>query len=143
VELMKQAGRNRRPFQVQAIALLLLCHFLSDKFKAIGKSAVTVENINSLGAYVLLLSTETFSSDLDIFHQGEVTKRCRLPRPRRKPRRGTRRDTNQLRAIRIWHQARRRLLLVRRGMAFLRASLYGCLLNPQIELVNIVIGCCS
>jgi hypothetical protein len=64
---MKQVGRIRRPFQAQAIALVMLCRFLADNFKAIGKSAVTVENVNSLDAYVLLLSTETTSSDLDVF----------------------------------------------------------------------------
>jgi hypothetical protein len=48
VDLMKQAGRIRRPFQAQAFALVTLCHFLVDKFNAIGDSAVTVENVNSL-----------------------------------------------------------------------------------------------
>jgi hypothetical protein len=45
---MKQAGRIRRPFQAQAFALVTLCRFLVDKFNAIGDSAVTVENVNSL-----------------------------------------------------------------------------------------------
>jgi hypothetical protein len=48
VDLMKQAGRIRRPFQAQAFALVTLCRFLVDKFNAIGDSAVTVENVNSL-----------------------------------------------------------------------------------------------
>ena len=63
---MKQVGRIRRPFQAQAIALVMLCRFLADKFNAIGQSAVTVENADSLDAYVLLLSTETIF-DLDTF----------------------------------------------------------------------------
>lgn len=48
VDLMKQAGRIRRPFQAQAFALIMLCRFLADKFTALGDSAATVENANSL-----------------------------------------------------------------------------------------------
>lgn len=48
VDLMKQAGRIRRPFQAQGFALVMLCRFLADKFNTIGDSAVTVENFNSL-----------------------------------------------------------------------------------------------
>jgi hypothetical protein len=81
---MKQVGRIRRPFQAQSIALVMLCRFLAEKFKSIGKSAVTVENVNSLDAYVVLLSTKTISSDLDIFtgHSRKHWIRYRLlPRP--------------------------------------------------------------
>ena len=85
---MKQVGRIRRPFQAQSIALVMLCRFLAEKFKSIGKSAVTVENVNSLDAYVVLLSTKTISSesDLDIFtgHSRKHWIRYRLlPRPSR------------------------------------------------------------
>jgi hypothetical protein len=48
VDLMKQAGRIRRPFQAQAFALVNLCRFLADRFNAIGDSVVTIENVNSL-----------------------------------------------------------------------------------------------
>lgn len=48
VDLLKQAGRIRRPFQAQAFALLMLCRFLADKFTTLGDSAATVENVNSL-----------------------------------------------------------------------------------------------
>src|SRR5260221_1281852 len=48
VDLMKQAGRIRRPFQAQAFALIMLCRFLADKFSALGCSAATGENSNSL-----------------------------------------------------------------------------------------------
>jgi hypothetical protein len=48
VDLLKQAGRIRRPFQAQAFALIMLCRFLANKFTALGDSAVTVENLNSL-----------------------------------------------------------------------------------------------
>jgi len=48
VDLMKQAGRIRRPFQAQAFALIMLCRFLADKFTALGGSAASVENANSL-----------------------------------------------------------------------------------------------
>lgn len=70
---MKQVGRIRRPFQAQAIALVMLCRFLAENFKAIGKSAVTVENVNSLDAYVVVLSTEIISSDMDISSAFEKT----------------------------------------------------------------------
>lgn len=48
VDLLKQAGRIRRPFQAQAFALIMLCRFLADKFTTLGDSAATVENVNSL-----------------------------------------------------------------------------------------------
>ncbi|KAI0287752.1 hypothetical protein BC826DRAFT_738377 [Russula brevipes] len=48
VDLMKQAGRIRRPFQAQAFALVSLCRFLADKFSSIGESVVTIENVNAL-----------------------------------------------------------------------------------------------
>jgi hypothetical protein len=48
VDLMKQAGRIRRPFQAQAFALVNLCRFLADKFNAIENSLVTIENVNTL-----------------------------------------------------------------------------------------------
>ncbi|KAI0263560.1 hypothetical protein BC834DRAFT_971251 [Gloeopeniophorella convolvens] len=46
VDLMKQAGYIRRPFQAQAFALILLCRFLADHFTKTADS--TVENVNSL-----------------------------------------------------------------------------------------------
>ncbi len=46
---MREVGRIRRPFQAQAITVVMLEHF------------------NSLDAYVLLLRVETIASDLDIF----------------------------------------------------------------------------
>jgi hypothetical protein len=67
VNLMREVGRIRRPFQAQAIAVVMLCRFLAEKFNAIGKPKVTVEHFNSLDAYVLLLRVETIASDLDIF----------------------------------------------------------------------------
>jgi len=48
VDLMKQAGRIRRPFQARAFALVSLCRFLADKFSSIGESVVTIENVNAL-----------------------------------------------------------------------------------------------
>jgi hypothetical protein len=48
IDLMKQAGRIRRPYQAQAIALIGLCRFLADKFSTLGDSVITVENINAL-----------------------------------------------------------------------------------------------
>jgi hypothetical protein len=48
VDLMKQAGRIRRPYQAQALALIGLCRFLADKFNALGDSVITVENVNAL-----------------------------------------------------------------------------------------------
>lgn len=48
VDLMKQAGRIRRPYHAQALALIGLCRFLADKFNALGDSVITVENVNAL-----------------------------------------------------------------------------------------------
>jgi hypothetical protein len=49
VDIMKEAGRVRRPFQAQAFALVMLCRFLGDYFTKIESNAsVTVENVNSL-----------------------------------------------------------------------------------------------
>jgi len=45
---MKQAGRIRRPYHAQALALIGLCRFLADKFNALGDSVITVENVNAL-----------------------------------------------------------------------------------------------
>jgi hypothetical protein len=56
---MKKVGHIRRPFQAQAITVVKLCHILAVKFGAIGESAVTIEDFNSLEAYVLLLRGET------------------------------------------------------------------------------------
>jgi len=56
---MKKVGHISRPFQAQAIAVVILCRFLAVKFSAIEKSAVTIEHFNSLEAYVLLLRVET------------------------------------------------------------------------------------
>jgi hypothetical protein len=52
VQLMKKVGHIRRPFQAQAITVVMLCRFLAAKFSAFEKSAVTIENFNSLEAYV-------------------------------------------------------------------------------------------
>jgi hypothetical protein len=51
-ELMKKVGHIRRPFRAQAVTIVSLCRFLADKFSAFEKSAVTIENFNSLEAYV-------------------------------------------------------------------------------------------
>jgi len=69
VQLMKKVGHIRRPFQAQAITVVMLCRFLADTFSALKKPApetpapekpaVTIENFNSLEAYVLLLRAET------------------------------------------------------------------------------------
>jgi hypothetical protein len=49
VDILKEAGRVRRPFQSQAFALVMLCRFLADYFTKIESNAsVTVENVNSL-----------------------------------------------------------------------------------------------
>lgn len=49
VDILKEAGRVRRPFQAQAFALVMLCRFLADYFTKIESNAsVTVENVNSL-----------------------------------------------------------------------------------------------
>jgi hypothetical protein len=48
VDLMKQAGRIRRPYQAQAFALIGLCRFLADKFNDLGDSVLTIENVNAL-----------------------------------------------------------------------------------------------
>ena len=55
MDLMKQAGRIRRPYQAQALALIGLCRFLADKFTALGDSVITIENVSALEEYVLLL----------------------------------------------------------------------------------------
>ena len=60
MQLMKEVGRIRRPFQSQAITLVMLCRCLAVKFGDIGNS-ITIENSNSLEAYVLLLRAETNS----------------------------------------------------------------------------------
>jgi hypothetical protein len=56
---MKKVGHIRRPFQAQAITIVMLCRSLADKFGALEKSAITIENFDSLEAYVLLLRAET------------------------------------------------------------------------------------
>ena len=49
VNILKEAGRVRRPFQSQAFALVMLCRFLADYFTHIeNKASVTVDNVNSL-----------------------------------------------------------------------------------------------
>jgi hypothetical protein len=49
VDILKEAGRVRRPFQAQVFALVMLCRFLADYFTKIESNAiVTVENVNSL-----------------------------------------------------------------------------------------------
>lgn len=51
IELLKAAGRIRRPFQAQAFALTNLCCDLADEFgKPEKKAVVTVENIDDLQA---------------------------------------------------------------------------------------------
>ena len=46
VEILKEAGRVRRPFQAQAFALVMLYRFLADYFTKIEHQ--TVDNVNSL-----------------------------------------------------------------------------------------------
>ncbi|KAH8991458.1 hypothetical protein EDB86DRAFT_2830832 [Lactarius hatsudake] len=49
VNILKEAGHVRRPFQAQAFALVMLCRFLADHFNKIGdKKSVTVDHVNSL-----------------------------------------------------------------------------------------------
>ncbi len=49
VNILKESGRVRRPFQAQAFALVILCRFLADHFTKIGDTtSVTVDNVNSL-----------------------------------------------------------------------------------------------
>ena len=51
IELLKAAGRIRRPFQAQAFALTNLCCDLADEFAKSEKQAVlTVENVDDLQA---------------------------------------------------------------------------------------------
>ncbi|KAH9979599.1 hypothetical protein BGW80DRAFT_606890 [Lactifluus volemus] len=49
VDLVKQAGRIRRPFQAQAFAFVILCHALAQKFTEVANSlTITDENIASI-----------------------------------------------------------------------------------------------
>jgi hypothetical protein len=49
VNILKEAGRVRRPFQAQAFALVMLCRFLADHFTRIeNKTSVTADNVYSL-----------------------------------------------------------------------------------------------
>ena len=49
VDILKESGRIRRPFQAQAFALVMLCRFLADYFTKIESSAsITVDKVNSL-----------------------------------------------------------------------------------------------
>lgn len=49
VNILKEAGRVRRPFQAQAFALVMLCRFLADHFtKTENRTSVTVDSVNSL-----------------------------------------------------------------------------------------------
>ena len=59
VKLMKKVGHIRRPFQAQAITIVMLCRSLALKFGTLKKPDITVENFDSLEAYVLLLRAET------------------------------------------------------------------------------------
>ncbi len=53
VQLVKKVGHIRRPFQAQAMTVVMLCRFLALKFGALEKSAAaTIENFNSLDEYV-------------------------------------------------------------------------------------------
>lgn len=58
---MKDVDSTRRPFQAQGITLAMLCRRLAAKLNTIAESADTIENFNSLEAYVLLLRAETKS----------------------------------------------------------------------------------
>ncbi|KAH9058117.1 hypothetical protein EDB87DRAFT_952989 [Lactarius vividus] len=61
VNILKEAGRVRRPFQAQAFALVMLCRFLADHFNKLGdKTTVTVDHVNSL--------EEAFSETLTVLH---------------------------------------------------------------------------
>ncbi|KAI9439116.1 hypothetical protein H4582DRAFT_117595 [Lactarius indigo] len=61
VNILKEAGRVRRPFQAQAFALVMLCRFLADHFNKIGdKTSVTVDHVNSL--------EEAFNETLTVLH---------------------------------------------------------------------------
>ena len=61
MQLMKKVGHIRRPFQAQAITVVMLCRTLGNEFTKFEKSAQTIEKLNSLEEYVLLLRTETNS----------------------------------------------------------------------------------
>ncbi|KAF8497915.1 hypothetical protein F5888DRAFT_1803368 [Russula emetica] len=50
VKLMRKVGHIRRPFQAQAITVVMLCRYLAEKFSAIDQSAITIEKFNSLEA---------------------------------------------------------------------------------------------
>jgi len=54
---MKKVGHIRRPFQSQAIAVVMLCRFLAEKFNALGQTAI-IESSYSLEA--------TFNNTLDV-----------------------------------------------------------------------------
>ena len=56
---MKDVDSIRRPFQGQGITLAMLCRRLAAKLNTIAESADTIENFNSLEAYVFLLRAET------------------------------------------------------------------------------------
>ncbi|KAH9956230.1 hypothetical protein BGW80DRAFT_272796 [Lactifluus volemus] len=59
VDLVKQAGRIRRPFQAQAFAFVMLCRALAEKFTAVADSlTITDENIAS----VEIAFNETFAA---------------------------------------------------------------------------------
>jgi len=73
VNILKEAGRVRRPFQAQAFALVMLCRFLADYFTKIeNKSSVTIENVNSLEeafneTFVVLQAAAKAVTQLSIF----------------------------------------------------------------------------
>ena len=62
MKLMKKVGHIRRPFQAQAMTVVMLCRFLANKFSSFEKSARTIENFNSLEEYVLLITAESTRS---------------------------------------------------------------------------------
>ena len=62
MKLMKKVGHIRRPFQAQAMTVVMLCRFLADKFSNFEKSARTIEKLNSLEEYVLFMTAETTRS---------------------------------------------------------------------------------
>ncbi|KAF8266939.1 hypothetical protein EI94DRAFT_1802333 [Lactarius quietus] len=67
VNILKEAGRVRRPFQAQAFALVMLCRFLADYFTKIeNKSSVTIENAFN-ETFVVLQAAAKAVTQLSIF----------------------------------------------------------------------------
>lgn len=50
VKLMRKVGHIRRPFQAQAITVVMLCRSLARTFSTVNKSDITIENFDSVEA---------------------------------------------------------------------------------------------